>query len=320
MKITRALLLLTLAAAFPTVQAQTGKWPDKSVRMVVPFAPGGSNDVIARMLAPRLFEEFGQQFVVDNRGGAGGLIGAAIAVRANPDGYTVIIVSGSYAATAALQKLPYDPIKDIAPIAMVADGPMVMAVHPAVKAASLKEFIELARAKPGAIAFGSTGTGSIAHLAFELLQQQTKTQMIHVPFSGAGPAVTALLGGEIQFVFVSPAPAVPQIRAGRLRGLAVTGGERWSGMPELPAVSELIPDFLATVWFGMWAPAGTPKPIIARLNQALARALKQPEVQERLRAASLEPTHSTPEEFGRIIARDIATWSKVVKAGNIKID
>jgi tripartite-type tricarboxylate transporter receptor subunit TctC len=286
----------------------------------VPFAPGGSNDLIARLLAPRLAEEFGQQFVVDNRGGAGGQIGAAIAARAIPDGYTVIVVSGSYAAIAALQKLPYDPIKDIAPVAMIADGPMILVVHPSVKATNLKEFIDLARAKPGALAFGSTGTGSIAHLAFELLQQQTKTTMIHVPFSGAGPAVAALLGGEIQFVFVSPAPAVPQVKAGRLRGLAVTGEQRWMGMPDLPAVNELIPDFSANVWFGMWAPAGTPKQIISRLNQALARAIKQPEVQERLRAASLEPTHSTPEEFGRIIARDIATWSKVVKAGNIKID
>jgi tripartite-type tricarboxylate transporter receptor subunit TctC len=320
MKIRRGLLLVVLVAAFSTAQAQPGKWPDKSVRVVVPFAPGGSNDVVARLLAPRLAEEFGQQFVVDNRGGAGGQIGAAIVARASPDGYTVIVVSGSYAAIAALQKLPYDPIKDIAPIAMLVDGPMILAVHPSVKATNLKEFIDLARAKPGSLAFGSTGTGSIAHLAFELLQQQTKTNMIHVPFSGAGPAVAALLGGEIQFVFVSPAPAVPQIKAGKLRGLAVTGEQRWTGMPDLPAMNELIPDFSANVWFGMWAPAGTPKQIISRLNQALARAIKQPDVQERLRAASLEPTHSTPEEFGRIIARDIATWSKVVKAGNIKID
>ncbi len=320
MKLRRAWLLLALAAAFPMAQAQTGKWPDKAVRVIVPFPPGGSNDVLARLLAPRLFEEFGQQFVVDNRGGAGSLIGAAIAARANPDGYTVIVVSGSYAAIAAVQKMPFDPIKDIAPIAMIADGPMILAVHPSVKAANLKEFIELARAKPGALAFGSTGTGSIAHLAFELLQQQTKTSMIHVPFSGAGPAVAALLGGEIHFVFVSPAPAVPQIKAGKLRGLAVTGERRWTAMPDLPAINELIPDFSANVWFGMWAPAGTPKQIISRLNQALARAIKQREVQERLRAVSLEPTHSTPEEFARVIARDIATWSKVVKAGNIKID
>ncbi|HSQ04490.1 MAG TPA: tripartite tricarboxylate transporter substrate binding protein, partial [Burkholderiales bacterium] len=297
MKNRRALLLLAFAAILPAAQAQTGKWPDKPVRVVVPFAPGGSNDVIARLLAPRLLEEFGQQFIVDNRGGAGGQIGATITVRANPDGYTVIIVSGSYAATPALQKLSYDPVRDIAPVALVADGPMIMAVHPSVKAGNLKEFIDLARATPGTIAFGSTGTGSIAHLAFERLQQQTKTSMIHVPFSGAGPAVTALLGGEIQFVFVSPAPAVPQIKAGKLRALAVTGEQRWSGMPELPAVNEVIPGFSANVWFGMWAPAGTPKPIISRLNQALARAIKQPEVQERFRAASLEPTHSTPEEF-----------------------
>jgi tripartite-type tricarboxylate transporter receptor subunit TctC len=314
------ILLLVLAAASSAAYAQTADWPTRPVRVVVPFAPGGSNDIIARLLAPRLYEEFHQQFVVDNRGGAGGQIGAAITVRANPDGYTMIVVSGSYAATPALQKLAYDPVKDIAPIAMVADGPMIMAVNPSVKAASLKEFIDLARARPGTLAFGSTGTGSVAHLAFERLQQETKTDMIHVPFSGAGPAVTALLGGEIQFVFISPAPAVPHIKSGKLRALAVTGERRWSGMPDLPAVNELVPGYSANVWFGMWAPAGTPKQIVTRLNQALARAIKQPEIQERFRAASLEPTHSTPEEFGRIIERDIAVWSKVAKNANIKIE
>ncbi len=320
MKIRRALLLLALAAAFPAAQAQTGKWPDKPVRMIVPFAPGGTSDIVARMLAPRLSEEFGQQFIVDNRPGAGGSIGAEIAARANPDGYTIVQVPSSYAANAALYKLPYDPVKGIAPISMIGIVPFILAVNPSVKAANVKEFIELARAKPGGLIFGSPGTGSTPHLAAALFQQMTKTDMVHVPYKSEPTAVADLLSGQIQVMAATGLVLMPHIKAGKLRALAVTTEQRSPAMPDLPAISELVPGFAADGWVGMWAPAGTPGEMVSRLNQALARILKQPAVQERLRAVGMEPAHSTPEEFARFIAREIAKWSKVVKAGNIKID
>lgn len=318
--LTCAWLSVLIAATLPAAHAQTGKWPDKTVRVIVPLAPGGGNDIIARLFAARLTAEFGQQFIVDNRSGAGGSIGAEIAARANPDGYTLITVPASYAANAALYKLPYDPVKGIAPIAMIGTGPLILTVHPSVQATSLKEFIALARAKPGAIAFGSSGNGTFSHLTAELFRQMSRTEMVHVPYKSAGPALIDLLGGQIQVFFGSGPSTSGHIRAGRLRGLAVTTAKRSPALPDLPAIGELLPGYASDFWFGMWAPAGTPKEIIMRLNQALGRILKQPEVLERLRTDGVEPVGSTPEEFARTIARDIATWSKVVKAGNIKVD
>lgn len=319
-RFTRLAVLLALATAMPAAQAQTGKWPDKTVRMIVPLAPGGGTDIVARLFAARLTTEFGQQFISDNRSGAGGTIGAEIAARANPDGYTLITVAASYAANAALYKLPYDPVKGIAPVGMVTTGPLILTVHPTVPAASLMEFIALARAKPGSIAFGSSGSGTFSHLTAELFRQMSGINMVHVPYKSAGPALVDLLGGQIQMFFGSGPSTGGHIRAGRLRGLAVTTAKRSSSLPDLPAIGEQLPGYSSDFWFGIWAPAGTPREIIARLNQALGRILKQPEVLERLRTDGLDPVGSTPEEFARTIARDIATWSKVVKAGNIKID
>ncbi len=319
MKRRRALLLLALAAALPIAQAQTGKWPEKPVRIVVPTGAGTGTDRIARMLAARLSVEFGQQFIVDNRAGASGMIGAEIVVRAIPDGHTIAVASPTFATSAALYKLPYDPTKDIAPIAMIATGPLILAVHPSVKATNLKEFIELARAKPGALTVGSSGAGSDLHLAAALFQQMTKTDMVHVPYKGQAAAIVDLLGGQIQLIF-GTGLLLPHIMAGKLRGIAVTSEQRWPVMPDLPSISELLPGYSAGVWFGMWAPAGTPKAIVSRLNQALAGYLRQPDVLAGLRADGVEPAHSTPEEYARVIAREIVTLSKVVKAANIKVD
>ncbi len=320
MKRRRTLLLLALAAALPVAQAQTGKWPEKPVRIVVPVPPGGSTDRAARMLAARLSAEFGQQFIIDNRAGASGMIGAEIVARAIPDGHTVAIVPATFAINAVLYKLPYDPVKGIAPISRIVAGPLILTVHLSVKAAGLKEFIELARAKPGALSFGSSGAGSNLHLAGELFQQMTSTNMVHVPYKGEAPAIAELLGGQTQLMFPGAGTVLPHIKAGKLRGLAVTTEQRSPAMPDLPAISELLPGYSAGFWNGMWAPAGTPKEIVLQLNQAIARFLKQPDVQEWVRAEAGEPAHSTPEEFARVIAREIATWSKVVKAGNIRID
>jgi tripartite-type tricarboxylate transporter receptor subunit TctC len=316
----RSLVMAACLAAIPAAQAQTAKWPEKTVRMIVPLAPGGGTDIVARLFAARLSAELGQQFIVDNRSGAGGIIGAEIAARANPDGYTVITVPASYAANAALYKLPYDPVKGIAPVTMMTTGPLILTVHPSVQASSLKEFIALVRATPGSITFGSSGLGSFSHLTAELFRQMSKTDMVHVPYKSAGPALVDLLGGQIQVFFGSGPSTGGHIRAGRLRGLAVTTEKRSPALPDLPAIGELLPGYASDFWFGMWAPAGTPQSIVSRLNQALARILKLPEVQERLRTDYMEAVGSSPADFARIIARDITTWTRVVKAGNIKVE
>ena len=320
MKITGLVCSLAFAAAVPAAQSQTTKWPDKAVRVIVPFPPGGTTDVVARTFAPKLAEEYGQQFVVDNRGGAGGAIGAEIAARANPDGYTIVVVTSSYAANGVLYKLPYDPVKGIAPVSMISVLPFILAVHPSVKAGTLKEFIELARTQPGWLNFGSPGTGSTPHLAGELLQQMSKSRLTHVAYKGDSPALTDLLGGQIQTMIATELVLGAQIKAGKVRALASTTAKRPPTLPDLPTIGELVPGYAVDGWAGLWVPAGTPKDIVARLNQSVARILKLPDVQERLRAGGAEPVHSTPEGFARVIASDIATWSKVVKAGGIKLN
>ncbi len=320
MKRTCVVLMLALAAAVTAAHAQPAKWPDRPVRVVVPVPPGGSTDRAARMLAARLSSEFGQQFVVDNRTGASGMIGAEIVARATPDGHTVAVVPATFAINAVLHKLPYDPVNGIAPISRIVAGPLVLVVHPTIKAGTLREFVDLARTKPGALSFGSSGTGSNLHLAGELFQQMTKTQMVHVPYRGEGPALADLLGGQSQLMFAGAGTVLPHMKVGKLRGLAVTSERRSPAMPDLPAINEMLPGYAAGFWNGVWAPAGTPREIVLRLNQAIGRFLKQPDVQEWLRSEAGEPAHSTPEEFARVIANEIATWSRVVKAGNIKVD
>jgi len=310
---------LALGLGVPS-HAQSAQWPEKPVRMIIPLAPGGGTDIVARLFVTKLSAELGQPFIPDNRSGAGGTIGAEIAARATPDGYTLITVPASYAANAALYKIPYDPVKGIAPIAMITTGPLILTVYPAVPAKNVRELVALARAKPGMLNFGSSGTGSFSHLAAELFRQMSKTELVHVPYKGAGPALTDLLGGQIQIFFGSGPSTAAHIRAGRLRGLAVTTAQRSPVMPDLPALGELYPGYAADFWFGMWAPARTPKDIITRVNQALARVLKEPDVLERLRTDGYEPVGSSPDAFAAVIARDIATWSKVVKAGNIKVE
>jgi tripartite-type tricarboxylate transporter receptor subunit TctC len=311
--------MLALATMLPDAQAQTGKWPDKPVRVVVPFAPGGSTDIIARVLTARLAQEFGQQFIVDNRAGAGGSIGAEIVVRANPDGYTVIIVATSYATNAALYKLPFDPVKDIAPVAKLHHGPFLVAVHSSVSAASIKELIELARSKPRTLNYGSSGIGGASHLATELFLQMTGTSMNHIPYKGDAPAIADLLGGQIQLIFSSVPALLPHLKGSRVRALAVSTEKRFRELPDLPAVHETVPGYEHTSWNGMWAPKGTPDAIISRLNQSLGRILQQTETQDRLRADGREPAHSTPEEFAAVISREIAKWNRVVKTGYIKV-
>ena len=312
--------IVALATVGPVAHAQTSKWPDKPVRAIVPFASGGGTDVVARFIAPKLAEEFGQQFIIDNRPGAGGSIGAEMVVRAQPDGYTILIGASSYTSNAALYKLPYDPIKGFTAVTLITRGPFVLVVHPSVNASNLKAFLDLARAKPGAFTFGTSGVGSVPHLAIEGFKQMAKIDMTHAPYKGDGPAIVDLLGGHIQFYFGGPLVIANHVAAGKVRALAVTTEKRTLILPELPAIAETLPGYSALTWFGLWVPLGTPKDIVARLNQAVGRALKQPDIQERLRANGMESGHGTQDAFTRFIAEEIAKYSRIVKAGDIRVE
>ena len=316
----RWIWIVFVAAGMAAGHAGAAEWPERPVRVVVPFAPGGATDVVARLVSPRLADEFGQQFVVDNRAGAGGTIGTEIVARANPDGYTINIGASSYASSAALYKLSYDPMTGMSHVTLITRGPFVLAVHPSVPAKDIKELIALARAKPGTLSFGSSGTGGVPHLATEHLRQMTNTNMVHVPYKGDAPAILDLLGGRIQFYLGGPLVLSPHMNAGKIRGLAVTSEQRAPILPDLPAINEVVPGYTAFTWFGLWVPPKTPRAIVTKLHEATVRILKRPDVVERLRADGMEASGNSPEEFARFVAADIAKWNKVVKAGNIRVD
>lgn len=301
-------------------QAIADSWPSRPVRLVVPYAAGGATDVLGRLFAVRLAEALGQPFVVDNRPGAAGMIGAEIAVRAAPDGYTLAFVPSAYAASLALYKLSWDPARAVAPIGIVATGPLVLGVHPGVKATSVRELVELARARPGAINFGSAGTGGSLHLAGELFLQLAKVGMSHVPYKSEAPALNDLVGGHIQVLFASAIVMLPQVRAGKVRALGVTSAKRSPAAPELPAIGEAVPGYDVTQWFGMWTASAVRREVVVRVNETLGRIVRMPEVQERLRADGFEPAHGGPEDFGRTMAAETALWARVVKAGNIRVE
>ena len=308
---------LALAALVFPAQAQTPKWPDKPMRLIVPFPPGGTVDIVGRLIAPRLAEELGQPVIVDNRPGAAGSIGAEVAAKAAPDGYTMIVVGSSYASGAGLYKTSYDPVNGIAPISMIASGPFVLVVNPAVKANSLSEFLSLAKANPGKLNFASGGTGGASHMAGEFFRQVSKTDLVHVPYKGGAPALVDLLAGQVQVMFSPVLEGMPHIKSGKLRDLAVTSETRFPLLPNLPTVSEQVPGYVVAYWFGMWAPGGTPREIVMRVNAALGAILKQPAVAERLRSDGVDVAHNSPDEFSRMLGTEIAKWNTVIKAGNI---
>ena len=309
---------LALAAFAAGAAAQ--QYPSKPVRFVVPFVAGGPNDIQGRLLGEKLAQRLGQQFIIDNRGGAGGNIGMEIVAKAPPDGYTLVIATvGTWAVNPHLYKLPYDVLRDFSPIMQVSTSPAVLVVHPSVPAKNVKELVALAKSKPGRLNYGSSGVGGTGHLAGELFNTMAGVKMTHIPYKGGGPAMIDLVGGQVQLVFATAASAVPQIKGGKIRGIAVTTVKRSALMPNLPTISEAgLPGFDANNWYGLLAPAKTPRPIIDRLNAEVTKVLAMPDVKEFLFNQGLDPAPGTPEKFGAYIKSEMTKWAKVVKDSGAK--
>ena len=307
---------VSLACVAMSVQAQ--QYPAKPVRVVVPFAPGGGSDITARQFSQKLSEALKQQFVVDNRGGAGGLIGMEMTAKAPPDGYTLMMMSASFAATSALHQPQWQPIKNIVPVVEFGSTPFVLVVHPSVKANNVKELLALASAKPNSQTYASTGLGGITHLATELLLNMTNIKMVHVPYKSTGAAMIDVLGGQAPIMVASMLPVVPHMQAGKLRGLAVTTAKRWYSLPDIPPLGDSVPGYNVELWFGAMAPAGTPPAIINQLNSVINKALESAEMKKHLEKDGMIPTGGAPEKFAQRINTDYNNWIKVVKSANIK--
>ncbi len=315
--------LIPLIYIAGTISAMAQTYPAKPIRFIVPFPPGGGNDLIARELAAYITEPLGQTVVVENRPGASTIIGTEAAAKAPPDGYTIFMGNNSTLTINPnlYRKLPYDAVKDFAPVSLLASAPFVLLVHPSLPAHSMKELIALARARPGQLNFGSAGLGITTHLAGEMLKLMARIDIVHIPYKGAGPALTDLMGGQIELGFNNMLSALPHVRSGRLRALAVTSKARSRVLPQLPTIAESgLPDYEAGAWYAVLAPARTPAPVIARLHGEFVKALQQPKVQERMAGDGASIAGSTPEALARIIETDIARWGKVIKQTGLTLD
>ena len=319
--IARCLIAATLAFDAAHAQDAAADYPRKTVRIIVPAAPGGGADIVARLIGQQLGKSLGQTFLTDNRPGAANIVGTEIVAKAQPDGYTLIVnTAGPMSINPLIYiKLPYDALKDFAPITNVADTALVLVVHPTVPAKSVAELIAYARTKPGQLAYASWGRGSANHLATELFMMMTQVKLLQVPYKGSGAAMPEVLAGNVQMTFDTIASAVPQIRAGRLRPLGVSALKRSSAIPEVPTIAEAgLAGYEAGSWFGFLAPARTPRGIVTKLHGEIVKAMKLPEVQERLATLGLDPVGNTPAQFGEQIRSDLAKWRKVVQAAGIQ--
>jgi len=298
-------------------------FPSKPVRFVVGFTPGGPSDILARALGQKLAERWSQQVVVDNRPGAGGNLAAEAVAKSSPDGYTWLLGNNSILATnqSLYRSLPYDPVRDFAPVALVAIQPNILVVHPSLPVSSVDELIRFAKANPGKLNYASSGSGAAAHLAGELFKAMTGVELVHVPYKGAQPALTDVIAGQVQMMFATSASVIPYIKAGRLRALAVTTAQRSASVPELPTVAEAgVPGFEATTWHGVVVPAATPAAIVARLNEEINSALGEKDLKDRLTSLGAEISTGTPKQFTDYIAREIPKWAKVVKDSGARPD
>jgi tripartite-type tricarboxylate transporter receptor subunit TctC len=318
-----SLLKMTAAASLCAGLVATGpahgqQYPVKPVRVIVPFAPGGGSDITARVFSNKLSEYFGQQFVVDNRGGAAGLIGMELTARAPADGYAIMMMSASFSATSAVQRPAFDPINSIVAVAEFGYTPFVLTIHPSLPAKTTKELIALARTTKGGLSYAGTGTGGATHLATELFSSMAKINMVAIQYKSTGAAMADLLSGQVPVIVGSLLPVTPHLSSGRLRGLAVTTAKRWHTLPNLPTVAETVPGYEVVLWFGTMAPRGTPQPVIERLNAAINKALGDPAVKKNLEGDGMLPSGGTPQQFGERIRKDYDRWLRVVKESGLK--
>ena len=315
-----AVTCTTLATAFT---AQAADYPDKPIRMIVPYPPGGTSDLLARAIAPRLGERLQQTVIIENRAGAGGVIGAQAVARSAPDGYTLVFASiASHGILPVLQKpAPYDAIKDFSPITLVANTPNVLIANIQQPIKSVAELLAAAKAKPGSINFGSTSLGGSPHMGGELLKTMAGIDIVHVPYKGGGPMLIDLMGGQVQVAFDNLPSSINHIRAGKIRALAVTTAKRWPAAPDIPTMAEAgVPGYESGAWFGLLAPANTPKPIVEMLQKHVAAILKLPEVEKMFLEQGAEPVGNTPEQFAKVIASELQKWAKVAAATGVKLD
>jgi len=298
-------------------------YPQRAVRLIIPYPPGGAGDIVGRMLSAKLTEALGQQVVVDNRGGGGQIIATEITAKAPADGYTLFLASATHGINPGLRrgKLPYDSIKDFAPITLVAESPLVFIAHPSLGVANIKELVAAAKARPGRINYASSGPGTGGHLSVEMLKFQTGIDLVHVPYKGAGPALVDLVGGQVQMMCTSPLPAMPHVKAGRLRALGMTSAKRSRAAPEVPTIAEQgLPGYESSLWYAMLAPAATPQAVIKRVHAETVKIVKSPELAGQLLSQGAEPVGNSPQELARFIKAEIDRWTKVVTQANIRSD
>lgn len=325
MSLSRPLLLAScviVGSASSIVATDTAAYPTRPVRFVVGFLPGGPSDTIARVVGGKLADALGQQVVVDNRAGAGGNLSAEIVADAQPDGHTILLGTGGPLVIAPVigQKVRFDPDRDFAPVSKLGDSMSILAAHPSLAASSVRELVALAKAKPGDINYASSGIGTANHLAAELLSSMAGIKLMHIPFKGSGAALPALISGEVKLGFGPLLPAIPHVKAGRLKALGVSGLKRSTGAPEIPTIAEQgLPGFEVNSWYGVFVPSATPKPVVARLNQDLIRVLALPDVKDRLTRDGVEPGGSTPAQLNAVVQAEKKLWSKVIKDARIKV-
>jgi tripartite-type tricarboxylate transporter receptor subunit TctC len=319
MRLRASQVLIVSAAVLASQSAPAQTYPSRTVRLIAASAPGGTSDILARLLAQQLTADLGQTFVVENRAGASGIIGTDIVAKAPPDGYTLLVIQPSLTINSHIfVKVPHDAVRDFAPISLVVDVPQIVTVHPSVPVTNIKALIALAKASPGKLTNGSPGQGTHPHLTSERFQQAAGIKLQQVVYKGVGPAFIALVSGEVAMVFSAVSSTTAHLKSGKIRAIGVTSAKRLPSLPDVATVAEVLPGFESSQWFGVLGPAGTPRAIVDRLNQAITNASRTPDLKEKFAAMSMEPVNSTPEEFAKVIREETVTWAKVVKAAGIK--
>ena len=317
-----ASVLTACTGAIASAAGAAETYPQRAIRLIVPYPPGGAGDIIGRILAARLGEAVRQQVVADNRPGGGQVIATQLTARANPDGYTLLLASTTHAINPGLlKKLPYDSIRDFSAITLVADSPLLFLAHPALEVASIQDLVAAAKSRPGRINYASSGPGTGGHLSVELLKRMTSIDLVHIPYKGAGPALVDLVSGQVQVMCTSPLPSLPHVRAGRLKGLAMTGRARSSAAPEIPTVAESgVPGYESTLWYALLAPAATPQPVMRRLHAETVKAIRLPEVVGQISALGAQPIGNSPQEVTKFLQSEITRWTRLIEQAGIRAD